>query len=500
MIRLELQFQKKQIPYLRTVLRQEQVQEQTQEVRLGEQMPDIGRVICSWGQVLIRGKEWRSNGISVSGGVMVWVLYAPEDGSAIRSMEAWLPIQHKWEFPFSEQDGTICVSPLLYGVDARSTGARKLMIRANVGMLAEALCPENGYAYTPQELPEDVCILQKNYPVLLPVEAGEKAFSVEEILSLPSGAPQVDTLLHYCLCPEVSEQRLLADKLVFRGKMTVHVLYADVHQELQTLDFELPFSQYAELDRDYDDQAKTSVCIGITNLELCKQSEDTLELKAGLVGQYTVTDCVQLSVVEDAYSPVRKIELQRESQQLNTVLEESAQIIQAQQTLTEPGCEVIDGAFYPEHAKIYREEEQLTTELAGTFYILSRDAEGQLHCDIQRWDDTQTQAAAENVKANVLITPVGRCGIDAHVETISAQMQLDRKAVSEQMFTPVVGLELGEIQEPNPNRPSLILCRTGDDCLWNIAKRTGSTVEAIKQANDLQDEPHRDKILLIPVL
>ena len=61
---MELQFEKKLIPCLRTVMRQVQTQEQTQEeVRLPEGMPDIGRVLSSWGQVLIRGKEWRSGGM-----------------------------------------------------------------------------------------------------------------------------------------------------------------------------------------------------------------------------------------------------------------------------------------------------------------------------------------------------------------------------------------------------------------------------------------------------
>ena len=61
---MELTFNKTACPCLRKAVRQIQTQEQTQEVRLPESMPDIGKVLGSWGQVLIRpvqpfGKECR---------------------------------------------------------------------------------------------------------------------------------------------------------------------------------------------------------------------------------------------------------------------------------------------------------------------------------------------------------------------------------------------------------------------------------------------------------
>ena len=42
---MELQWDKKQLPCLREKVRQVQNQEQTLEVRLGDELPDIGRVL-----------------------------------------------------------------------------------------------------------------------------------------------------------------------------------------------------------------------------------------------------------------------------------------------------------------------------------------------------------------------------------------------------------------------------------------------------------------------
>ena len=58
---------------MQPVVQDTQVQEQTQEVRVSDGMPDIGSILCSWGQVILRSKEWDGDTITINGGTMVWV-------------------------------------------------------------------------------------------------------------------------------------------------------------------------------------------------------------------------------------------------------------------------------------------------------------------------------------------------------------------------------------------------------------------------------------------
>ena len=64
----------------------------------------------------------------------------------------------------------------------------------------------------------------------------------------------------------------------------------------------------------------------------------------------------------------------------------------------------------------------------------------------------------------------------------------------------VAELEWGPEDQPNQQRPSLIVRRAGGESLWDIAKKSGSTVAAIRSANKLQEEPKPGQMLLIPVL
>ena len=82
---------------------------------------------------------------------------------------------------------------------------------------------------------------------------------------------------------------------------------------------------------------------------------------------------------------------------------------------------------------------------------------------------------------------------------IKAELPVELTAVAQQSIPMVTGVELGQAKQPDPNRPSLILRRAGDCCLWDIAKATGSTMEAICRVNGLAGEPAPEQMLLIPV-
>lgn len=498
---MELQFHKTGYPCLQRVKREVQNQEQTQEVRLGDGMPDIGRVLGAWGQVLLRGKEWRSGGMGVSGGVMVWVLYAPEDGGPVQCVDTWIPFQMKWDFPDTERDGTICTACLLRNVDARSTSARKLMVRASVGVLGEAMMPGEMALYMPDNLPADVQVLKSTYPLRLPREAGEKPFVLEETLTLPGTAPDMEKLLRYELQPEIIDQKVMGGKVVFRGAAIVHILYRGTDGMIYSWDFELPFSQYSELDRDYDQDATARIMPAVTSLELDTDEEGRLNLKAGLTGQYMISERTMAEVVEDAYSPRRSVTVRKESQQVPLILEENSQTVHAEQSVEAEGSRVVDMAFYPDHARLLRSDQGIEAELPGQFQMLYYDNEGVLQSAAPRWEGNWSLQAGDDTTVEAVVSASGRpqATLGGGKAEMRADLLMQTTGTTQQGIPMVTALELGEMTEPDPNRPSLILCKIGEDRLWDVAKRTGSTVDAIRAANRLTEEPNPMQVLLIPV-
>lgn len=498
---MELQFHKQIYPCLQRIKREVQNQEQTQEVRLGDGMPDIGRVLGAWGQVLLRGKEWRSGGMGISGGVMAWVLYAPEDGGQVQCVETWIPFQMKWDFPDTERDGIISAICRLRSVDARSTSARKMIVRVCVGVLGEALMPGEMARYTPDELPEDVQLLKKNYPLYLPKEAGEKPFVIEEELTLPGSFAPMIKLMRYELHTELIDRKVIGSKVVFRGAGILHILYQAEDGGLFSWDFELPFSQYSELDNDFEQDAQSRVWISVTGLELDKDEDGKLNLKASLTAQYMICDRTVIEVVEDAYSPHRSVTARVEAQQVPSILEETVQTIHAEQAVEADGNRVADVAFYPDHPRLLRSDQGVEAEFPAQFQMIYYDKDGVLQSTAPRWEGSWSLSAGENTTMEVVCGAAGKpqAAFSGGRAELRGEILMHAAASAQQGIPMITGLELGELTQADPNRPSLILCRAGNDQLWNIAKRTGSTVEAIREANHLTDEPSPRQMLLIPI-
>ena len=498
---MQMQFHKKPLQCLRRIKGEVQTQEQTQELRLPDELPDIGSILGSWGQLLIRGKEWRSGEMELSCGVMVWTLYQPEDGSEPQTVESWIPFQFRWDLPSTDRDGRICVSGLLRSVDARVTAARKMMLRASVSVLGEAWITGDEEVVQPETVPEDICLLKRTYPVMLPREAGEKAFTMEEELTFPASAPKMEKLLRYSLHPELVEEKVISGKVVFRGMCLLHILYKSTDGGLCPWDFEIPFSQYSDLDSDYEPDARASICMGVTSLELEPDPEGRLRLRAGLTGQYVISDRTELDLVEDAYSTVRSVTVQREELTLPVALEEETQTLRGEQTAAMECSRVIDIAFYPDQPQMSRTPEGVEATLSGQFCILCYDRNGTLCSATQKWNDSRFLPADPNAQVQLTLTPSGvpQGAVGADVNLWS-DMLLGIRSTASQGLPMVTGMETGEMMKPDPGRPSLIIRPVGKNTLWEIAKETGSTEEAIRKANRLTTDPKEDQLLLIPIL
>lgn len=496
---MELEFEKRGILCLKSLLTEQQTQEQSQELRLTEGMPDLGRILGTWGQVILRGKEWQGDRVGINGGVMAFVLYAPEDGSQPRVLESWIPFQMKWDLEDGQREGQLRIQTLLRFLEARVVSARKVMLRCGIGAMAQALRQENVMLSQPGELPEDVQVLTKRYPLRIPRTAGEKTFQLEEELTLPPTAADLQKMVSYCLEPRISECRVVSGKLVFRGNGQLHLVYLSEEGTLESQNLEIPISQLCELEGELSQDARGDLCMTVTGLELDPDPEGMLRLKAGLLAQYVVDDRELVELVEDAYSPERSVELAKTELELPQILDQQRQRISVNQTLRQDAAKIADVSFLPDFP-VQRRGEGIQLELPGQFQVLWYDEKGQLQSACAKTAENRDLCVGENVHVCATVWPgaapgaVGGSGME-----LKGEMELFVSSAIRGGMPMVTGLVLGEENIREPNRPSLVLRRAGKSSLWSIAKSTGSTVAAIQKANGLEGEPEESRILLIPV-
>ena len=497
---MELQFDKIVCKSLDKIMTHVLNQELTQEIRLSESQPDIGRVLGSWGQIVLRSKEWYGSSIGISGGVMTWVLYAPEDGTEPRSVENWIPFQMKWDIPDTHRDGNICVIPLIKAIDARSISARKIMLRVNVSVQGEAYEPKETAVYQGNQLPEDVQALNLSYPVEIPVEAGEKPLQIDEELMIPASAPKIEKICYYDLKPYVTESKILGDKLLFRGKADVHIVYLGMDNTMQVLDQELGFSQYTHLDSEYSTNAAPWTCPVVTGLELDLMAEQPM-VKAGLSVQYVVYEKKIIEITEDVYSTSCEIHPEKQTLDLFSRLDVPEKNVELSQKIPVQARQIMDIAWYPSHPEKMQNGELLQAEQSGIFQILYVDMDGNLQgCSTPAKQTWELNSDPKNF-ADIYFACQNRPQAVLNGEDITSTVTMTLQALisSKNGLTMTSGIETGDAIEKNPGRPSLIVRKIGRNRIWDIAKQYNANISDIQLVNGDCRECNENQVILIPI-
>ena len=294
----------------------------------------------------------------------------------------------------------------------------------------------------------------------------------------------------------------MAGKVVFRGVGTVHILYCGVDGRLYNWDCELPFSQYGDLEGEYDGEPEVSVRPCVTSLDISLDENGNLQLRAGMLGQYLLWEQALVTVAEDAYSPGREISLTSDELVLPVVLDQTIQSVQAEKSIQADVQQIVDVTFCPRYGDQQRTDTTLTLLPQGQIQMLYYDSDGLLQCVVTPWEGQWDLPIADSCVFDVRIAPAGKPQVASNVGNISiyATVNIDAVTTAGEGIPMISGLEIGEVDKCKSNRPNLILCRAGKRRLWDVAKHCGSTVESIKLANNLQGEPDSDAVLLIPIV
>ena len=491
---MELPFEKSTVKFWQQKLYTPVMKEETQELKLPESMPDIGRVIAAWGQPVMRGKEWRSTHVGITGGVMVWVLYAPEDGGSVRRMEAWIPFSVRSEHQHTRPDGVIRAECVLCAMDARSVSTRKIMLRCQVGVMIQTMLPKEAELYAPGALPEDIQLLERSYPMVLTRETGERSFLVDEVVEVPNA----QRVVYSRLMPRVTEQKVLGSRAVFRGVGELHLLCQDAEDRLFSADVEVPFAQYLDLEGDYEEAAEVSNLLCLTSLE-AEPEERGIRVKCGLVSQYIINAPSVIRCAEDAYSPGRDVEPVMTPVELPVWLDEQLRQVELEEKLV--GEEVsVDAIFFPDLPVVTRQPGGAEIRVGGAFQTLTEGPEGLGGKTLRTGKSISLDTACDTIPFTWLRggTQVRREGGGC---ALTARMDVKLDSVCHNAINMVSAIRCAEQRKSDPERPSIIVrARKSDETLWDIAKYCGSTVSAIQRLNKLESEPEENRLLLIPVI
>ncbi len=502
---MELEFKQQTISYLQLSFSKTISQEQTQEMIVPDSFPDCARIVFTGASAIMRGRECREGNALVTGSVRASVLYVPEDGTQPRALSCDLP------YSIRADDGALTQKTQLYAcvrvcaAEARLINSRKILVRV------ELVCELAGYAQAEQTLyevqnPPD--ILQRktaHYRLSLPQELAEKTFSTTQELELSGAEPEAETIVHYWLTPTLAEQKLNGTRAVFKGTLTLKVLYLTADGAPEILLRQIPFSQFCELAKAYDDDA-LRLCICLTGSELAlsraADAPEKLLLSVSVLCQCVSLRAQELCITQDAYTTRGEFTPQWEALAIPCLLDRQTLCAPLRGSVPAEARSVVDSTLYLAAPSQQRGDCGAILRAPATVNILYYDGQGALQSAVVR-DAVSLEipcGAGAVCEAALLPGPDGFAAPSGGGMDIRYDVAFDVFCRCEQALTTLCGGEITQEQAQTEKFCVVVRKNTKTQPLWELARQYRTSVAAIAQANGLEtEEAEAGALLLIPV-
>ena len=489
---MDLHFHAQTVSYLAEKRYDGLKQEQTGEITVPENLPELGRVVDCFGTVLVQNRTAENGSVTVSGGIQTGVLYLPADGERLERLELWIPFTVTKKIPV-QQDAIVHYWGWLRSIDARFVNSRKLLIRADLGSEIIVLTPTTLELQQLDECPAGLILKTDTYQLRLPLCAAEKEVRIADEVLMPEEGLGIDRLLKAQCWVELGDRRVMGDRAIFQGELKLRVMGLTEDGEFYAWTGGVPFSQYADLDCSMDEETHLSIQPILSRVEIDTDGQPDsrrLLVNVSFTAQMVLWGDVPVCLTQDAYA--RGIEFHPEWQncELSPCLDTLETDITQSLDLPADAVKLLDWT-------VFQDREPAGSEEAGgnlSVNVLYYDADRQIQNKLLRRNlhlTKQSDASADwrwNLLPGDSIQQGGQLVVPLKAQQCFCQTKAMRNLAGGSL-TPKTGIE----------GPSLIVRKTSGD-LWEIARDNGSTVRAIQIANDLdQDAIPEKRLLLIPV-
>ena len=502
---MELSIQANRLCFLKQVLQDIRYQEETAETIVPDSYPDMAAILDSYAVPVIRGKDCRNGSIAVSGGIKGAILYEAEGNKDPRVLDVYLPFHIKAEHPALTSTAQVCCDVRIRSVDGSMINSRKALLRVNLSCMISVWDHGEETVYSVGESPDWLQSLERTYPLHLNLEACEKSFSLHETLELPPETAAIASVYKFMCRPELTDQKVVGNKAVFRGNLCCKLVYLSEDQQIHVHQFSVPFSQYGQLEGEYDEDHVTVYPV-LTGFDLTLDQEVPSrrgEMVFHVLGQCLIHGIRQVTVLEDAYSTMGRWDPVYKPFSMNSCLDQQRIPVSPNLKMQTVLSEVVDTELYVDFPALRTDRDQLLGTIGTSVHILGHSPDHTLsgtsgigNVEFRNPISEQVECVCWSSLPNGVYTT-----LSSNLAEVFGSIAVNMTCFGGQTVQMVSSGEWVEEDEQNPNASIIILKRCApESSLWELAKSSRSKVEAIREINQLEtDFLPAGQMLLIPV-
>ena len=467
---------------------------------------DIDFILLVSGEPEISEEKIGDNRINFKGELFLSIIYqAKRTDKLIHSMNSALPFEDFIYMESLDKDANANVKIEMSHIEYKLINDRKINIKAIITIKADAKLQEKKEII--KEInEEDIETLNGKIMITDIVDNAKDRFMIKEDVILPSNKPNISDIISYDMQIGDKEIKVLDGRILVKGVLNVTVIYTGVDDNsiIETVETEIPFNGYIESKNANENMfAISDLKIEDKNIRVLPDDDGedrNLEVEAAILADIKVMNPEEISVIEDAYSLDKPLDITKESITYPHHIGRNSAKSSIKETIT------IDGT-YPDMLQIehiWGNVELGDIEVTDDKVV----AEGVVHLEVMY--------LAENDNSPVSVVPVDipfvqeievkgaksymEVDVVAQIDNISFSMLSNREVeirvtlgFEVYVFENINGEIISNIEFSDdtekvvPIASVAIYVVQNGDSLWKIAKKYNTTIEDILLLNDIEN-------------
>ena len=458
--------------------------------------PDILSLINVDGNVFIAKKEVQDGKVKLDGAVEVFALYVADDEKAsIKGLNALLNFNESIDIPGATEGMLAIVNYKLIGIEHKILNGRKISVKCSIEVDIKVVGEEEVTITKDIVEPGNIQYIKNKICISELVGAFCQNVDVKENIMLEESNPPISEILKTKLNIVNCGYKISYNKVLVKADLNLNVVYVADNESMSIESFNtlVPITGFIDLNG-VSDKDVISVDTTINSAYIKPIYQD---LKAnGISAEVQVEVCAKayrnkdMEVLSDLYNPIYELNIENRKIVLNQNADLKYEEIDLSQVLTIPelaNATLLDVNVIPTINEMKKTGNRITIEGNTNLDILYYDREKK-KIDIKKIElPFQKSFEAECEDINILISNLEY--------NLRDNGQLELKLLLKVVCEDVCKLNLNLIdkieQTETKNVPvaSLVIYYVQPgDTLWNIAKKFKTTIELIKNANNLKDD------------
>ena len=471
--------------------------EETTETTLPDYCATASRILDATGQLLVREKQ-AAEGL-LRGEVLVSVLYLSEETEGLQSVTIMVPFTCEINEPKLRECHMLQVHSRLLLCEAKPITGRKLYLRVipeltvlGYGQRILRLCSgAEGKGLQVRVKKRDLCLL-----------AAVEERSCTTAQEFDVGSSGAEEILLSQVVPRITSCQQIGSKVVVKGEMDISALIRAADRKLQGIVQTLPFSQILDgITVPSECRLQVEAAPAEWDLRLVRSdSACRMGLTARITLQVYAYQKREICYIDDLYSICQSLKTQVENSTITQRVSPACMREWAEEQLESGRGTLFAYVTAFDCGSAIARCDNGRAELATTvrMRVLYQDENG---APVMAERSREISTVMEGCPDTVWVTS-GIAELRGNAGTCQVRIPVCFcGCVGEPVeLRTVTAVEECAEDKPQP-RPSLVLRRPcSGECLWDIAKQHGSSEEAIKRCNHMDDDTIPEGMLLIPVL